>query len=1023
MTEKTDRKIDRAAYWAAAPKAEIIRAAEAFFGEKPNPAHSSDSELRFGTNGSKSVVLTGTNPGAYCDHESNDSGYLRLTADQYASERGTNGNRFVASAPDPEAIAKREAEAEAKRRKMRDAAMRHWRNAEGQSCAATEKYLTARLGKLPIDLADDDSPIRENVTDNQETGTAMPTMIALITEPDTGNPVAIHRTYLSETGGKADVQTAKKVLGPYRGCGVVFGPMKKSVVITEGIEDALTIARVTRKSTPIAAIAAGNMEALRLPDTVHTVGICIDEDKAGRAAAAKAARKFFDADKRVIVFRPEGAKDFNAKLQAIRAAGEAVTADSLLGEPIIGDPDADPGDITALLDFIDQHNPQDGESRHAGISDDDDHGDGGDPLEGLIEAVADDSGVAFRPAVLARLAEMKKDDRPAFESLRSQLKKAGVRVTALDEAITEESGGGRRTNQADVLVEIAEEADLFHDADGNSFADTMVKDHRETWPVRSKGFKRWLIQRYYEKTKGAPNSDALQSALSVIEAKGLYDGPEREVFIRIGGADGKIYLDLCDEEYRAAEISADSWEIVKNPPVRFRRSSGMRPLPLPVHGGGIASLRDFLNVKSEQDFILVVGWILAALRDTKPYPILVLSGEQGSAKSTFAAVMRALVDPNMAGLRSLPREDRDMYISTIHSWALVFDNVSALPVWLSDSFCKMSTGGALATRALFTDQEEVLFEATRPVVLNGIEDFVTRPDLADRAIFLTLSAIPEEARRSEVELWAAFNASKAEILGALLTAVSVGLKKLPDTTLTGKPRMADFALWVTACETAFWPAGTFMTAYADNRADAVENVIEADPVATAIRALMNEKSDEWDGTASDLLTALSEIAGERVTKSKAWPGSARALSGRLRRAATFLRKIGIEVQNLKLGKSRTRTIVISAAPIFSETEKGGNFASASSAPSAKYPQNVTNPLKSLDNEADANAPLADANAAEADANAPLADANAPHFASAPIPLKENDKTAADAKADGADAKIRAETASEKTDTQEWSGKI
>ena len=389
-------KIDRAAYWAAAPKAEIVRAAEAFFGE-PNQSLSSQSELRFGTNGSKAVEIVGDKAGAYCDHESNDSGYLRLTDDQFAGVTGRNGKPFVAAPPDPEAIAQREAEAEAQRAKKREAAMRHWRNAEGQSYAATEKYLTARLGALPIDLADDDSPIRENVTDNQETGTAMPTMIALITELDTGNPVAIHRTYLAEDGsGKADVQTAKKVLGPYRGCGVVFGPMKKSVVITEGIEDALTIALVAKKSTPIAAIAAGNIAALRLPDSVESVAICIDEDKAGRAAAAKAARKFFDEGKRVIVFRPEGAKDFNARLQDLMAAGADITTESLLGEPIIGDPDADPGDNAALLDFVDQHDPQ------AGISDNDDHGDGGDPLEGLIEAVADDPGAAIRPAVFAR---------------------------------------------------------------------------------------------------------------------------------------------------------------------------------------------------------------------------------------------------------------------------------------------------------------------------------------------------------------------------------------------------------------------------------------------------------------------------------------------------------------------------------------------------------------------------------------------------------------------------------------------
>ena len=125
------------------------------------------------------------------------------------------------------------------------------------------------------------------------------------------------------------------------------------------------------------------------------------------------------------------------------------------------------------------------------------------------------------------------------------------------------------------------------------------------------------------------------------------------------------------------------------------------------------------------------------------------------------------------------------------------------------------------------------------------------------------------------------------ILGVLLDAVVQGLKMLPNTTLERLPRMADFALWATACETALWPAGTFSSAYSSNRNEAVENGIEADPIAAAVRAVMEERT-EWTGTATDLLGALAEAVGERVAKSKTWPGSPRALSGRLRRAATFL---------------------------------------------------------------------------------------------------------------------------------------
>ena len=297
--------------------------------------------------------------------------------------------------------------------------------------------------------------------------------------------------------------------------------------------------------------------------------------------------------------------------------------------------------------------------------------------------------------------------------------------------------------------------------------------------------------------------------------------------------------------------------------------------------------------------------------DRGPYPVLVLSGEQGSAKSTFSAILRALLDPNTAPLRALPREDRDLFIAATNGHVLTFDNVSGLRAWISDTLCRLATGGGFAVRQLYTDQDEVLFDAARPVILNGIEDIVERPDLADRAVFLTLEPIPEERRRPEAELWAAFEAERPRILGALLDAVVEGLKQLPETRLPKLPRMADFALWATACETAIWPAGTFWSAYCSNRDEAVEGVIEADPVATAVRAFMSART-EWKGTASNLLVALGEVVDERIAKSKTWPDSPRALSGRLRRAATFLRKIGIEVAFKKEGKARTRIVHITA---------------------------------------------------------------------------------------------------------------
>src|SRR5262249_30230503 len=157
----------------------------------------------------------------------------------------------------------------------------------------------------------------------------------------------------------------------------------------------------------------------------------------------------------------------------------------------------------------------------------------------------------------------------------------------------------------------------------------------------------------------------------------------------------------------AIEIDRDGWRIIADPPVRFRRASGMKPLPIPIKNGSVQDLKPFLNIGAA-GFELVAFWLLAALRDRGPYPILVVSGEQGSAKSTFTTILRSLVDPNTAPLRALPREDRDLFIAANNGHLLAFDNISGMPVWISDTLCRLASGGGFAVRQLYTDQDEVL---------------------------------------------------------------------------------------------------------------------------------------------------------------------------------------------------------------------------------------------------------------------------------------------------------------------------
>ena len=373
----------------------------------------------------------------------------------------------------------------------------------------------------------------------------------------------------------------------------------------------------------------------------------------------------------------------------------------------------------------------------------------------------------------------------------------------------------------------------------------MIDGHRETWPLRSKRLRGWLRQQYYERTWDAPTPSAISAALNVLEAQAQFDGPERQVSVRIAEQDGLIYLDLADEFWRCVEIGPGGWRLADEVPVRFRRAAGMLALPLPARGGSITELRRFVNLPDPDDFVLVVTWLLGALRANGPFPLLAISGEQGSAKTVLSKMLRAMVDPSVAPVRALPREDRELFIAANNGHVLAFDNLTRLSPWLSDTLCRLASGAAFAVRQLYTDQDEVLFAAARPVVINGIEEVITRPDLGDRAIFITLGPIVETQRRPEQAIWREFELARPQILGSLLDAAVHGLQGLSRVQVKRLPRMADFALWATACETAYWPAGTFENAYWANRRTAIENVVEADP--SPVRARVHGGADHLGG--------------------------------------------------------------------------------------------------------------------------------------------------------------------------------
>lgn len=462
-------------------------------------------------------------------------------------------------------------------------------------------------------------------------------------------------------------------------------------------------------------------------------------------------------------------------------------------------------------------------------------------------------------------------------------------------------------SQATLLVELADSAELFHTPDQDTYATVEIDGHKETMLLKEKSFRNYLAHHFYNSEGKTPHTQAIQSAIDVLTGRALFDGPTLPIFTRLAEYQDKIYIDLGNKEWQAIEITKTKWQVVNDVPVKFRRARGMMSLPTPEPGGHIDDLKPFINYETDREFILIVSWLVAALSPRGPYTILALHGEHGSAKSTIARVLRSLIDPHKVPLRSEPKESRDLMIAATNSWCLAFDNFSYIKNQLSDDLCRLATGGGFTTRELYKDKEEALFEAQRPVLINGIEEVATRPDLLDRLLIIYLPRISEQKRQSERDFWQAFDTFRPRILGVLCDAVSAALRNLGKTHVGSLPRMADFTEWVVAAETAFgWSPGTFLAAYNHNRFDLNELSLEAAVIAQPIRELA-ERFGTWEGTATDLLSELNQFSDPELRKhTRSWPKTPKILSDHLRRIIPNLRGIGVEVEFWKSGERKIR---------------------------------------------------------------------------------------------------------------------
>lgn len=470
---------------------------------------------------------------------------------------------------------------------------------------------------------------------------------------------------------------------------------------------------------------------------------------------------------------------------------------------------------------------------------------------------------------------------------------------------------------ADLLVpQVLRELELFHTPDGEPYATLRRGGHRETHHVASQAFKDWLGDRLHVLMGRTLSGGTATAAVNTLRALAIRSTePTRPVYLRYAEHDGKLYVDLANESWQAVEISPEGWKVVNESPVRFVRRGGMRAMPRPQPGGSIDELRPFLNVRSERDFQLFVGAVLAAMNPQGPFPVLMLVGQHGSAKSTTERVFRDLVDPADPPTRAPVTDERDLMASAQANWVVAFDNVSRFDDAVSDAICRLATGAGWSRRKLYTDADEFRVTAKRPVVVNGINPASNRPDLLDRAIMIELPEIPPERRRAERQFWRQWELAWPRVLGGLFTALSAGLKNRETVQATELPRMADTANWVTACESGLgWAPGAFVAALESQAEEVNAHALAESPIGYPILDLA-EAAGTWHGTATELLDELIRGAAgnPRSEMLEALPPA--KLGGLLKSIEPNLRAAGVEIVHERTARRRLIHVRLTSAPI------------------------------------------------------------------------------------------------------------
>src|SRR5215216_3182707 len=447
-----------------------------------------------------------------------------------------------------------------------------------------------------------------------------------------------------------------------------------------------------------------------------------------------------------------------------------------------------------------------------------------------------------------------------------------------------------RRNQADRLIGYALEdvQELFVDQHGAPHA--LIDG--EPVLLTSRCYS-WLRRLMWEEEGRSVSGEYLKMAAGTLSAHAEFSGESRELYTRAAWHEGVLYYEL--RPGKVVRVGPGGWTFEAKPPVLFRRYVNLKTLPDPQAGGSLDVLDQLVNLKSERDRRLFKAYLVTLPLPQIGRPILSASGPMGSGKTTAGRLVKRQWDPTTP--ETVRYDPRDFLQKASHCYIPMLDNLSTLPDSASDTLCRLVTGEADSKRKLYTDDEDVIIELRRAVIINAINVPSDRGDVLDRSLVVELERIPDAKRMTEEELWECFEAERPELLGVLFGVLAKAIARKPSLRLSRRPRLADWGEYAAAVyEEMGWGAEQFLSDWDEIVKVQNRSTLDGSPVAQAIIKFMEDR-ESFKGSSTELhkkLESIAEQIGVSIVRDKAWPKSARWLWRRIQEVVPLLVGVGIE---------------------------------------------------------------------------------------------------------------------------------